>query len=384
MLPLSLVLCAALCTAAAIQSSTALAVEWLAEPQVTWQSLHNSNPSLVREGRRGVTMHRLDLSLPVSAESENTGLQLEPQLHIIRNPGWSELDRDEYAVGLDANRTMGAGNYGVRGDYTQDTTLTSELLDTGYVGVKKGHTVWSLNPYLNFEVAPSTSMTTAMKYQKQRYQDAETTPLVGYEYVQASLEVAHEFDDRDVVRCGVDHSAMHSDTTTSEDIGGRCSFSREMTERLHGRLTLGGHRSAVTVDALESQSHGGSLAALDLNYESEGARWGLHGSRSIEPSGYGLLLRADKLALTAAYDINESLSANGSVSAYRYVTTTSLPSVLPERDYGVVQWRVVWQWLTEWSLAAGVDYGRQRYSNQNSYANSVTLLMQLNYRPENN
>ncbi len=380
------VLCASVGLVALIQPGLAWAADWLYTPQLALQTLHNSNPYMLHEKVRSVTIHRLDLSLPLIAESTLTMLKLEPQLHVIRNPGWSDLDRNEYAIKLDGSRAMKFGNYGFRGDYTEDTTLTSELLDTGYVGVKKSRNVWSLSPYLNLELSPSSSMMMTLKYRDQRYKNAAATPLVGYEYVQMNTEITHELDSRDVVRCGVDSSRLRSGLVTSEDVGGYCLLSREMSPRLHGSLTLGGHRSTVSVDNGQSQSRNGSLAALSLDYESEGVRWGLRGKRSIEPSGYGLLVQTDQLAVTAAYEISERLSANASIASNRYVMTTSLSTFsyqIPDRNYDVLQWRVVWQWLPELTLSGGIDHGRQRYSNQSGYAASTTLFIQLAYRFEN-
>ncbi len=386
MIQLRELLCASLCLVALIQPGLAWTADWSYTPQLALQTLHNSNPYMLHEKARSVTTHRLDMSLPLIAESTLTMLKMEPQLHVIRNPGWSDLDRNEYAIKLDASRAVEFGNYGIRSDDIYDTTLTSELIDTGYVGIKKRRNVWSLSPYLNLELSPSSSMMMTLKYRDQRYKNATATPLVGYEYMQINTEITRELDGRNVVRCGVDSSRLRSGLVTSEDVGGYCLLSREVTPRLRGSVTLGGHRSKVSVDSGQSQSRNGSLAALSLDYESEGVRWGLRGKRSIEPSGYGLLVQTDQLALTAAYEISERLNANASIASNRYVMTaplSTLPYQMPERNYGVVQWRVVWQWLPELTLSGGIDHGRQRYSNQPGYAASTTLFIQLSYRFEN-
>ena len=379
--------CVVLCTLAAMAGSGAqAATEWSTGPEVMWQSQHNTNPYLIQNPERTVTTHRLDLSLPLIGASEVTELSLEPQLHFIRNPNWSELDRNEYAVGVGASRTMERGNFGVRGDYTRDTTLTSEFLDTGYVGVNKQRHVWSLAPYLNMQLSPAMNVMTGLKYKEQDYRDAESTPLVGYEYAQANVAISHELDDRDLVRCSVDHSRMRTARVTSEDTGLRCALERELAESLRGSLTLGGHR-ASSVGDFGTQSKSGSLAALDLSYETEAVRWGVRGSRSVEPSGYGLLVRTDQLALSAAYEISEHVWASASIMANRYVMTTAghdLYGGLPDRDYDVAHWRVVWQWLPEWTLEGGVDHARQRYDNDISYASATTVMVQLAYRSESN
>lgn len=375
--------CVVLCTLTAISwNSAKAATEWTTGPEVMWQAQHNTNPYLIQNPERTVTTHRLDLSLPLIGESEVTELRLEPQLHIIRNPHWSELDRNEYALGVGASRTMESGSYGVTGNYTRDTTLTSEIMGTGYTGVNKRRHVWSLEPYLNMQLAPATNLMAGLKYKNQNYQNAESTPLVGYEYAQANVAISRELDDRDVVRCGVNHSRMNTASVTSDDTGLHCSLVRELAQPLRSSLTLGGHRVSST-GAFGEQSRSGSLAALDLTYETEDVRWELRGSRSVEPSGYGLLLQTDQLGVTAAYGISGSLWASASIVAYRYVMTTTVYG-LPDRDYGVAQWRVVWQWLPEWTLEGGVNHARQRYDNDLSYASATTLIMQLAYRSKNN
>jgi hypothetical protein len=367
---------------AAITAASTQAAEWSAGPQVVWQSQHNTNPYLVHAPERTVTTHRLDMSVPLIGGYDATELRLEPQLHLIRTPHWRELDRDEYAVGFGVNRMIESGNYGVSGGYTRDTTLTSEFLDTGYVGVNKQRNVWSLEPYMNRQLSPVIDLMTALKFRKQEYQDAEATPLVGYEYAQANIALSHQLDERNVVRCGVDHSRVSTVTAISDDTGLRCSLMREMAEPLRGSLTLGGHRASSSGN-FETQSRSGSLAALDLTYETADVRWGLRGSRSVEPSGYGLLMRTDQLGLTAAYNINESLWASASITVNHYVMTTPVYD-LPERDYEAVHWRIVWQWLPEWTLEGGVNYARQRYDYEITYATATTLIVQLAYRSESN
>jgi len=353
---------------------------WFVSPQVAVQSLHNTNPYLLHRPERSMTTDRLDLNLPLMGESELFDLSLAPQFHFIQTRNRDDLDRNEYSLGAGASRRMSLGDAGFNGDYISDTTLTSAFLDTGYTGVNKQRTVQSLEPYLNWQWAAKSSLMTSLKYQKQDYKDAALTPLTGYEYAQANVTLIHEIDDQDVLKCGLDRSKMQSPRVDSDKTGVQCSVVREIAEPLNGSLTLGQYRVS-SAGVFETRAQHGALAALDLTYQTMNIRYGLRGSRSVEPGGYGLLVRTDQLEVNAAYSINDAVWTRASITANRYEMTTSAYA-LPDRDYAVAQWNVAWQYLPEWIFEVGINNARQRYDFETSSASSTTLLVQLAYHSQ--
>ena len=353
---------------------------WSVVPQVALQSQHNSNPYLLQRPERSMTTDRLDLNLPLMGESEVLDLRLAPQLHFIRTRNMSDLDRNEYSVGAGASRRMSLGDAGFNGNYISDTTLTGAFLDTGYTGVNKQRTVQSIEPYLNWQLAAKSSLMTSLKYQKQDYDDAALTPLTGYEYAQANITLSHEFDDQGVLKCGLDRSKMQSRQVDSDKTGVQCSVVREIAEPLNGSLTLGQYRVS-NAGAFETRAQHGVLAALDFTYQTMNIRYGLRGSRSVEPGGLGFLVRIDQLAVNAAYNINDSVWTQASFSASRNQTTESV-FMQPDRNYGVAQWNIGWQYLPEWNFEVGINNSQQRFEYEPSYASGTTLLVQITYHSQ--
>lgn len=350
---------------------------WSVSPQVMLQSLHATNPYLVHKPDRSMTTERLDLNLPLLGESELFDLRLAPQFHFIRTRNMSDLDRNEYSVGAGASRRMSLGDAGFNGNYISDTTLTSAFLDTGYTGVNKQRTLQSLEPYLNWQWAPRSTLMTRLKYQKQDYDDAALTPLTGYKYAQANVTLSHEMDDQDVLSCGIDHSKMRSPRGASDKTGVQCALVRELAEPLRGSLTVGGYQLGSAGD-FATRTRQGALAALDLTYQTTNLRYGLRGNRSVEPGGYGLLVRTDQLEVNAAYSINDAVWTRASVTANRYEMTRSADA-LPDREYVLAQWNVAWQYLPEWVFEIGINNAQQRYDYETSFARSTTLLVQIAY-----
>lgn len=351
--------------------------EWSVSPQVAVQSLHNTNPFLLQKPDRSMTTERLDLDLPLMAESDVFDLRLQPQFNFIRTRNISDLDRNEYSVGAGANRHLSLGDAGFDGYYISDTTLTSAFLDTGYTGVNKQRTVQSLVPYMNWQWAPKSTLMTRLNYQKQAYKDAAFTPLAGYEYAQVNVTLSHEMDDQDVMSCGMDHSKMHSSRVESDKTGVQCALVRELAEPLRGSLTVGGYRLGLADDSASARQ--GALVTLDLTYQTVNSRYGLRGNRSVEPGGLGLLVRTDQLEINAAYGVSEAVWAQASITTSQYEMTTSAYA-LPDRESVTAQWNLTWQYLPEWAFKIGMSNVQQRYDYEPSFAMGTTLLAQISYQ----
>ena len=115
------------------------AAEWTAEPKISLRTGYNDNIRLTAAAHDSVWETALSPSVKFGVAQENQGLSGDAGLAIRRFAGGSGresndvLDREDYHFNTDAWHNTLRDSFKANLDYTRDSTLDSELDQTGNV-----------------------------------------------------------------------------------------------------------------------------------------------------------------------------------------------------------------------------------------------------------
>ena len=105
----------------------------------------------------------------------------------------------------------------------------------------------------------------------------------------------------------------------------------------------------------------------------------LVGGRQINPSGFGLLIRTDRIGINVAKDLTETLtvSLSGQVFLASSVTSIVAPIALPTSRYVNVTPMLRWKFDEWWAVDVAYTYGRRDLDNldQAGIAHAATFML---------
>jgi hypothetical protein len=322
-----------------------------------------------------------ELAATTGAESDRSLLQLTPLLRSARYVPGTEFDRTELALDLAAVRASEYGEWRLDGGATRDTTLTSEWDGTGFVEARKWRRRNTMSPAWTGAVSAVAQLRARASYTDVYYEDARLTGLAGYDYRVVDVEYQREHGERTSARYSLYASrllAPLADNTT-DDAGFRAGGSYAWTGAGVVRWELGAHRTRTTTGDRADLRTGG-LAQIACDGEFRMGRADVLLVRTVEPSGYGVLLQRDELRAGYRFDITQTVFSHIGARALRDAALGG--DDVPERRYGRLDWRLGWSATPRWTISGGINYQWQDYVDDDRAAEGYGATIEVRYRGE--
>ena len=134
------------CAVLTLTSSVAGAAEWTVSPQISVSADYQDNPQLILKDAQEVGVVSLDARAVLAASAESAQLSATPRVHATRYPDYAEFDNDSQGLALSYQYESERSLWSVAGDTARDSTVTTELEDTGFVQARKWRSSSSFNP----------------------------------------------------------------------------------------------------------------------------------------------------------------------------------------------------------------------------------------------
>ncbi len=382
-----------LCAVLTLMSNVANAAQWTLTPQVSLSADYQDNPQLLLKDERAVGVASVDAHAVLTAAAESAQFSAIPRMHTARYPDYSVLDNNSQGLALNYQYQGEHNMWSIAGDTANDSTLTSEREDTGFVQAHKWRRSSSVNPTWSHAWSETLSGQVAAGYSDVSYQHATATSLVDYSY--QNLDVSMSWDSGEHTQWGASLTAARLDAPSyrniSDDYGVHLSFTHAWsdTQRLaaSGGARYNDLRLAPGTQRIHEQARGWTLNAT-YDIESEHNTWYAQASRSVDPSGAGVLVQKDKLAFTLAHAFTERV--NGSMNLTALQTEELQRDKLfdkfsARRQYARVGMQLNWTWAPTWVLGVGYGYTQQHYQGLDGtpQANNVQFTLTWQGEPKN-
>ena len=371
------------------------AAEWLIEPTISLRGGYNDNIRLDTLPENAVWEKAITPSVRFGVAKEDRGLFGKAYASVRRFSGGSGrnssslLDREDYHFDTDAYYATERNRFSGLVNYTQDSTLDSELDQTGQaLSSRATRERFTLGPRWIHTLNETTQLDTSYNFTTVSYADKEDfLRLVEYDYHQLSAALVRQLTPRIQATLSTSYNVYQPDTgfdsdTTNIQVGISRSFSETLsTSWLAGYrettsdtlIPIGfcvgadpgagfpgcnGGTPVLTGTAKDDDTNSGSVYSASITKLLEKGELSANLSRQSNPSSDGELLDTTRLIVAGNYKFSEKLRSSLSIEYSNAETISRVSNILRKTDQDIfrVRPKIFWKWSQEWQLAAEYEY----------------------------
>lgn len=361
--------------------TSAQAAEYSLLPSITMRGEYSDNIRLTTAPHDSVWGVGLQPRLGAKYATETTELSGTGGLNIKGYTQESDLNAVDLLVKLSGRQSYATGQVGFGVDYVRDSTLASELEQTGLVLTRKQRDSLNLRPDWTWQITQRTGLTLGYQYTDVSYQDAQSAGLVNYRNHTFSSALRYEISPRsDVIGTLAYQQYEPSGSTAKVDTTSLLvRYSQRFSETLRGSAGIGlASTSSRGFPSGDTQSDR-VLGHLGLERQFENGQVAVHFSRDVGPSGSGGLTQTDRAALEWLGKLRETLSLRVAGAAYHTRFIDQQQNGQNGSKYYQVEPRLTWQATSDWGLEAGYRYQWRKNEFETSSADANTLYLNAIY-----
>lgn len=365
------------CAAAVIWPSSGGAA-WTTEPWMDMQAEYYDNIRLIPDRSEDVVGGLLGAGVQVRRVDERHSLRLVPSLRLTRYDSDEDLDSNDKSIKGEWRSSGERSAWELDGEWTQDSTLTSELEVSGLVQARKQRDKRFISPSYNYVVNARNTLGVGLAHTQVDYADAEFTGLVDYDYSSADLSWAHQWSERIQLIGAVFAARLHVVQFDNEidTSGAQLLLNAAFNQRWDGRFSAGLRRTEG--QGVSGQEDQGWLADVRLVNKDELGRWQLGLSRSVDPSGTGVLVQRDQLLVSREQNLGPKWRAAVSAHWSENQDLQSL-AVRRDREYRTASFRLSRLLTPTWSVDARYSYAWQQYAGTTNQAERNAFFLGVHY-----
>ena len=365
----------------------ACAAEWSIEPSVSARGEYDDNIRLTAAPHPTVWGLIVSPAVNFNAETENAKLTGGLAVNVNRYFGEEGLDTTDHYLTLQGSYRRERDLVGATVQSIGDSTLVSELLETGVVEARRQRRRLTANPTWTHALDETTALTAAFAFSNVDYRDTRGTNLIDYTDQTATLGMNRRIGERGLatVTAYYDRYQTRPDDYTAGTYGVQGQYDYDFSETFRGTLGAGVRRtrSSVSSQALvcqgpilfgfcfgtievavfvrdESITGYTALAAVDRRWQAD--RLVANLSRQVNPTGIGALVQTDRAGATWTHQWSPTVTSTLEAAAYRsrYLGSHVAAS---DSDFYRLKSSVTWRLSEWWSVMGGYSFSRVTYQS---------------------
>ena len=386
-------------------SLPAQAAEWLVEPTISLRTGYNDNIRLDTLSEEPVWETAVTPSVRFGVAKENRGLFGKAYASVRRFSGGSgrnsssQLDREDYHLDTDAYYGTERNRFSGLLNYTQDSTLDSELDQTGQaLSSRATRETITLGPRWTGTLNEKTRADLSYNYTTVSYEDEEKFQrLIEYDYHQFSAALLRQLTPRIQGTLSTAYSSYQPDSGFDSDtVNIQVGLSRSFSETL-STSWLAGYRETKsdtliatgfcfgadpgakfpgckgglpiqTGTTKDDDTNSGSVYSANITKLLEKGELSAELSRASNPSSDGELLDTTRLVLAGTHKFSEKLRTSLRIEYSNAETISRVSNNIrkTDEDFFRIRPKLFWKWHREWQLAAEYEYVENEDNDRNS------------------
>jgi hypothetical protein len=392
---------------AQLVAGACLAAEWSVEPSVSLRGEYNDNILLITGPHSSVWGVTFSPEVKFSRKSETLETTGGLKLNFNRYTGDEAegLDSEDVFLTFLSSYRAERNILGLNVNVTRDSTLQSELSETGIVQARRQRNQLIINPSWSRTLTETSLIKLEYINRGVDYDDTTGTSLIDYRDQAAAVTLQYELSARTILNLSAYYDEFETDPANfkATTYGIQGGVKHRFSETLQGELSLGTRKTESEIasqalvctgpilfglcfgqvttvrSAREESSSGYTLNAI-LEKRLETAVVSGRLSREINPTGVGSLVETDALSASWTNDLSPTLKASVAASAYkaRYTEADLSGS---DSQYYTVEPRLSWRVTERWTLDGGYSYSRVKYDavSETATANIVYALLSYSW-----
>lgn len=341
------------------------------------------------------------------AEDVDWNSTLTPDFTFRRFAIGRNLDANEYGVASDNQYSFSPKLGAALGfDYRIDSSLNQVFRDARAENAVKDRRSISVSPRLNYALTNEFSVNTNFSYNTVSYLDAADSGLIDYDYMQAGIGAAYDFDKQTNLFGNLFISKFVAPSASNKSVtyGFQVGVSRRLTETISAEMAAGYSRSdinfverqlgtifvdqqfgpfivripqTVVFNIPRETSVDGPIASVILKKAFENATGRFEYSRQVGPTPGGTQATDESYTLSLQWEAAERLTVVFSGALYeRGVQTANINTA--SQSLTVAQLASSLTYYVNETLSFGAEYRLGRDSaDSTAYVNAV--MFTLNY-----
>jgi len=376
------------------------AAEWKIDPTIQFQVGYNDNIRLSIDDEASSAEATLSPSAIFSVETPTSGTSGNLRFDFRRFEDDSNLDDNNVRFITDSYHRMERSELGLDLDFIKDTTLDSQLENTGLVlGRVTRHRV-NVGPSWTYNFDERTQARFGYSYNDVRYNNTGETGYVNYHINSGQASLQRVLNERTVASITLSHNQTSNDNQVdSKNTNLQAGGSYQFSETLSASLFAGVRRTQadfsqsslipifvgdiiigfipLTEDV--SRSDWGNTFSGSLTKDFLRGQTSLSASRDISNDINGIPVEVTRLRWNNLYRFSETLSGNLNLEFYKSETNNNARNNL-NRDYYQIEPRFNWDFEQFWRISGSYRYRKQTYDNTSDDATQNAAYLTLIYQ----
>jgi len=376
------------------------AAEWKIDPTVAFRAGYNDNVRLTIDDEVSSAEVRLSPSAVFSVVTPTSGVSGNLRFDFRRFEDDSDLDDNNVRFITSSYHRMERSELGLDLDFIKDTTLDSQLENTGLAFGRVTRYTVNVGPNWTYKLDERTDARFGYTYSDVQYDNSEETRFVDFHINSGEASLQRVLNERTLASITLSHSQSNNDNdvkskNTNLQGGGSYRFSETLSASLFvgvrhtkadysqsslipifaGDIIIG----FIPLNEDVSRSDWGSTYSGGLTKDFLRGQTSLSASRAISNDINGIPIEVDRLRWNNLYRFSETLSAELNLSFYQSETGNDARSSL-NREYYQIEPRFNWDFEQFWRISGSYRYRKQTFDNTSDDATQNAAYLTLTYQ----
>jgi hypothetical protein len=406
--------CISFCLLFSCFATDAFGAKWALDPKVAFRTGYDDNLTLRNDesslDKIDTWENVLTAGLTFGRETEINSLKGTFQAAGKQYPGNSDLNVVDWLFNVRGTQSTERNLFGLGLDYIKDTTLDSELEDTGQVNFRRKRHRFLIEPNWSYALTERSNVGLNLYFNKTNYKNKQNTGLNDYKAynIEGFYDIQHTAKNLWSVRARYGQLKRDNSTAKYKNYGGDVGLVRTFTERFTGTFHAGvrhtrsefkqaevcpvdpifvdvggGEAIAVCPVPLETvttnQNDTGGVFDVKLDYKYETGHIFADARQGLVPSGSAGVL--NNTTVRVGGDMGLATNWRGFLTL-RWSKNQSVNNVskqTADRTYIEVKPVVRWNFARDWSADLWYRHRRQNYDNAPGKSVSNSVFVSVTY-----
>lgn len=372
-----------------VKLSAVHGAEWAMEPSMSAKGEYHSNLLLAFGPQKSTYDYWLSPGTNFVGSTENLRVTGRLAADFVQYYGGRDTTIVNLYFPLSAEYRGERSTLGFTGGFTRDNTLMGELLQTGVVLAFAQRNLWTANPTWTYQLTERLSSQASYQYQNATYDNGAEFGLVDYEVHTGGGTLSYQVRETDsiyVTGLFTQFLAPGGNNLVSDSIGVEFGGKHEFSERTTISASAGPRFISNTINPGSQTLQDSTtvwVANGKLTAKFERAQVMLDIGREILPSGLGILIQTDRVAVNLRYELTDkiAMSFGGRASFVDPVQTTTLLSPSQQTRFFTATPQLDWRVGEHWTVEASYRYSRRELEGTDQTANSHAAIFMVTYFP---
>lgn len=312
---------------------------------------YNDNVRVVSTPHPSVTVSTFSPGIQVAAKTETVIASVKAQVDVNRFSGDSDLNATDLVLDASVSKIFERSEASMHTAFVRDSTLASELSQTGIVQANRQRSRTSLEPSWTSRLTERSSLKLGFDFANVTYADAAGTGLTDYRTQNPYGVFSYRLSERSTVlaSAGVSRLTQKGPNGTIQNVYGQTVLEHDLSELLKAKVGVGLNRISLTANTGATDRDNGWVAQSSVERRTEtGGAMTLGVARELNPTGSGDLTQTDRVFASwfdrispqLSYSLNGAIYRNapvarGTGAADRYARLGGNIAFLITEDWGI-------------------------------------------------